>query len=320
MTLWQMMAVAALAVTMTSSSGVFFYRVTFALIFLQIYITYLWWSVGIYDKNHRKLNLPYTVCFLISLALIIATLYAPITFKRILFALALLFNYLPPFISNFRLKKKDWNFNLSPSMAERLGLFTIIAFGEAILGVINGASQAAKLNIEIWECFGLGILIIFSLWWIFFTLIADRQIENGFLTGQLMSLLYIPALASLGIIGATFTELLGNIENTYGMQLFLRELFGVSIFVFMISTFGISLFLSYPKEYAALRKQMSLTIISAAISLLLITFLLTKLSFLWFLVLIFCILVVVIITITRIWFIIEMKRQNQQVMAKRNED
>ncbi|MDP4284906.1 MAG: low temperature requirement protein A [Bacteroidota bacterium] len=317
MTLWQMMAVAALAVTMSGPPELFVNRGTIALIFLQFYITYLWWSVGIYDKNHRKLNRPYTFCYLIALSLIFITLYVSQPYKRILFGLALVFNYLPPFFAAFHFGKRNLNLNLSPSMAERLGLFTIIVFGEAILGVINGASDAADLNAHVWEGFGMGILIVFALWWIFFSLIADREIKSGFIRGQIMSMLYIPALASLGIIGAIFSMLIKNIDSFPAAPLFLKELFGVSLFVFLLSIWAISLHLHYPKEYNASGKIMRLLIISSGLCILLITFFFGKLSFLFYMGLIFCIFFVIIVAMTRIWFKLELKRLDEEELLKK---
>ncbi|MFI5149782.1 MAG: hypothetical protein ACHQRM_08635 [Bacteroidia bacterium] len=117
---------------------------------MQLFITYLWWSVGIYDREHRKLNKPYTVCFLLSLALMGITLFAGNGWIRILFYLSLLLNYLPPF---------------------------------------------------------LAMLIVFTLWWIFFSMIADRTCKQGFLKSTLMSMVYIPSFMALGIMAVAFTKL-----------------------------------------------------------------------------------------------------------------
>ena len=160
MTLWQMMAVGALAVALDSPPETLIQRTTITLLVLQFFITYLWWSVGIYDKHHRKLNVPYTVCFLAAFALLIFTLYMPQPYKRILFWIALVLNYAPFFLTAIRLWKTEDEFSMSSSMIERLGLFTIIVFGEAILGIINGMDALAEMNVHLWMCFGLGILII----------------------------------------------------------------------------------------------------------------------------------------------------------------
>lgn len=312
MTLWQMLAVAALAITMNEPTSLFIPKIIFALIFLQAYIIYLWWSVGIYDKDHRILNRPYTWCYLAALLIIIATLFVQQPYKRILFCGVLALNYLPPFVVSPLFVRRDLNLKLSSSMVERLGLFTIIIFGEAILGVINGTGEVEILSAHVWICFAFGILIMFELWWVFFALIADREIKSGFLKGQVMSLLYIPAMATLGIVGASFSELIRTLASVDEGQLFLKLLFGISLSLFLLSTLAISLFLQYPKSYEASKRKVKILFISSAISTFLITFLFEKLTLIYYLELIFCILFIIIFTFTRMWFKVELKQINEE--------
>jgi low temperature requirement protein LtrA len=51
MTLWQMMAVAALIVCLDSPQDGMLFRTTIALMVLQLFITYLWWSVAFTTKR-----------------------------------------------------------------------------------------------------------------------------------------------------------------------------------------------------------------------------------------------------------------------------
>ncbi|MBK9984841.1 MAG: low temperature requirement protein A [Saprospiraceae bacterium] len=102
---------------------------------------------------------------------------------------------------------------MSSSMMERMGLITIIVFGEAILGVTSGVTGMEDMNALIWANFGLGILVVFMLWWIFFALIADRESKRGFLTGQTMLILFIPVLASLGMTGASFPGVIEGLAS-----------------------------------------------------------------------------------------------------------
>jgi low temperature requirement protein LtrA len=274
MTLWQMMAVGALAVTLDSPPESIVPRTTFAIMFLQLFITYLWWSVGIYDKQHRQLNRPYTLWFLAAFALLIVTLYIPFPYKRIVFLIALGINYLPYTLTARRLKKENVELSLSSNMMERLGLFTIIIFGEAILGVVNSIKHIADLNIHVWLCFGLGILIVFALWWIFFSTIADRESKKGMWAGNLISFIYIPMLASLGMVGASFPAVMENMiskENCFSSPL--QIMFGTSIALFLSCITAISLFLVHPPEYAKSKKIVQWLLIFIGIVNLLLLFL-----------------------------------------------
>src|SRR4029078_12623190 len=66
MTLWQMMIIAALAITIDHPTGKPYFNTTIVLMIMQLYITYMWWSVGIYDKSHRQYNKPYAIVYLLA--------------------------------------------------------------------------------------------------------------------------------------------------------------------------------------------------------------------------------------------------------------
>ncbi|HEX3384713.1 MAG TPA: low temperature requirement protein A [Mucilaginibacter sp.] len=307
MTLWQMMIVAALAVTFGSPADKLIWRVTIAIATLQIYITYLWWSVGIYDKEHRKYNTPYTVCYLIAFALIILTLFIPQPYKRMLFWVTLVLNYIPPFLSATILKSDHRDFSLSTSMTERLGTFTIILFGEAILGVINGVPAQNEISFVVWFCFGLGILTVFALWWIFFALIADRQSREGMARGSTTAIVYILALASLGMIGASFPGLMNDLSAVALSLSASRIIFGVSIALFLSGIVALSTLLVYTKEYHDRKRPVQLLLLGVALLDMAVTTL-VSLPLTWYLLWIFLSLAAIIVIITKSWVHIEIRR------------
>jgi low temperature requirement protein LtrA len=119
-------------------------------------------------------------------------------------------------------------------MAERLGLFTIIVFGEVVLGVVNGISKVNDLNFSTWLNFALALSIVFALWWIFFAMTSNRNAKTGFVNATLLELLCIPTLMSLGLIAARFSYLFDPKETDLSLNI---------IFCSAIATFltGISL-------------------------------------------------------------------------------
>lgn len=308
MTLWQMMAVAAMAVALNGPADKLLFRGTITLAVLQGFITYLWWSVGIYDKHHRKLNVPYTVCYIGALISILATLFIPLPYVRILFGIILVLNFLPPFWVIYRLKRSNEEFSLSTSMMERLGLLTIIVFGEAILGVIGGTSRLVVDYSMIWINFGLGILIVFSLWWIYFALVADRENKKGFLRGQVLLMVFIPTLASLGMTGASFPGVMAGMNGEAGHDLIYRFLFGSGVAVFLWSITVISLFLEYPKEYNDGKVILQRVLVIAGIVVLAFSWIFNEVSVFWFLMSVFVILFILIFVSTRMWFRIQIKQ------------
>lgn len=257
MTLWQMMIVAALAITVDHLSDKGFTNIIIVFMMMQLFITYLWWSVGFYDKSHRQYNMPYTILYLVSLALMGLSLAVPASWLKLIVPVILVCNYAPPFISNILLRRSSLNLDLSSSMVERLGLFTIIVFGEVVLGVVNGISKTSELDFSAWLNFALALSIVFTLWWIFFTLISRREAKKGFVNASLLELLYIPTLISLGLIAVGFTLFFDLHEDIYALQ----KVFGYAMTTFFI---GISLMLSlleFPDTFYTLKRPIRVSLL-----------------------------------------------------------
>ncbi|HEY5369752.1 MAG TPA: low temperature requirement protein A [Hanamia sp.] len=254
MTLWQMVIVAALVITLHSEAEHLLFNATIVLLIMQMYITYLWWSVGLYDREHRRLNLPYSIIYLISFGLMFATLFVEQPYIRILFYLALILNCSPPFVTCFLLKRKSDALSLSSSMTERLGLFIIIVFGEVVLGVINGVIATHDLSAIVWVQFVLAIGIVFSLWWLFFTIVSDRECKDGLLNSSIFELLFIPTLIGLGMLGASFSDLFNYFNGSGTQSEWVTKTFGFSISLFLLGIWSMMFFLKYQEIFLPFKK------------------------------------------------------------------
>ena len=98
-TFLQMLGVAAAAITIPDvfeghQQG---FAVTFAII--QILITYLWWSVGLYDPSHRVFNKFYTVNYSLAFILLIISIFTNQQAATILWIVVLILNLTAPLIA-----------------------------------------------------------------------------------------------------------------------------------------------------------------------------------------------------------------------------
>ena len=308
MTLWQMMAVAILAVSLNSPPEFLFLRTTVALVILQGYITYLWWSVGIYDKEHRRLSRPYIGCYLAGFILLVINLFTSGILRSIIFWIIPFLNFLPPFFRQFRRDSQFAEFNLSPGMTERLGLITIIVFGENILGVINGINDGGRISFLTWLTFGIGILIVFLLWWIYFSIVADREVHKGFWRAQLFILSFIPILASLGAVGATFSVVMeGNNRIADHHVEMARIIFGVGLAIFLWSVVGISKMLIYPPSYDVPKQLIQRLMTIGGIFILGIHLFCLHVDLLYVFIGTFIVLLLIVIKLVISWFKIELQ-------------
>jgi low temperature requirement protein LtrA len=181
-TFLQMFTVAAMAVFAHNALGEG--SVGFALSFAayQFVLTWLWWRTGVYDPNHRPLSQPYSLAFLISTLLFIASVFVPVPWRFYLWGLALLLSLLIPFytISQGRTNPDiqaqiDISFSMSPSAVERFGLFTIIVLGEVIVGVVSGVAGHHHLTWGVGITAALGMLIAIGIWWVYFDFVSHHK-------------------------------------------------------------------------------------------------------------------------------------------------
>jgi low temperature requirement protein LtrA len=302
MTLWQMLIVAALVITLHSETEQILFNATIVLLIMQVYITYLWWSVGLYDKDHRRLNKPYSIIYLISLGLMFATLFVEQPYIRILFYIALILNCSPPFVTYFLLKRKTDALSLSSSMTERLGLFIIIVFGEVVLGVINGIIATHSMSALSWIQFTLAISIVFALWWLFFTLVSDRQCKSGLLNSSVFELLFIPTLIGLGMLGASFSDLFKYFNEPGIQSVWVTKTFGFSICLFLLGIWAMVFFLKYPDTALSFIKPAKIAFFTTALLIGLFTCLPLQMSLVFHLLILLIILIGLILYLNGMWY------------------
>jgi low temperature requirement protein LtrA len=145
-------------------------------------------------------------------------------------------------------------------MFERLGLFTIIIFGELVFGVINGVSKIERLGWVDWIGFALATGIVFSLWWIFFTFVSTREVKKGFARASALELLYIPALIALCVIAACLPESFNGNADAAAIRNLMQ--YGIAAFLFCIVL--ITTLLEYPAVFVNIKRPMRLSLLFTA--------------------------------------------------------
>jgi len=298
MTLWQVMIIAALAVTIDQPSPTWYINTTIVFMIMQLYITYLWWSVGFYDRSHRRYNRPYTILFLLALALMALSLFVPRAWVKPIAIMIIILNYTPPFIAHRLLRKSSLDLSLSSSMSERLGLFTIIVFGEVVLGVVNGISNVNKLDFLMWMNFALAVAIVFALWWIFFAMTSNRIAKPGFVNATLLELLCIPTLMSLGLIAARFSYLFDQNETNQSLNI----VFGSAIATVLA---GISLLMGllvYAEIFNPIKRLARVSLLITALVLVGWSFVNNKLDTLYYLLVVIVVLLAEIIYLSSLYY------------------
>jgi low temperature requirement protein LtrA len=274
-TLLQMFVVAAVTITLPDLfEG---NHQTFAIAFacVQTIITYLWWSVGYYDPEHRRLNTYYTICYCTSLVFIIGSVFTNLQTANYLWGAALFFNYLAPFIAGpgtvREFRNRGLNYVTSTSMIERFGLFTIIVLGETILGIVHGISNLNHTTTEVWVLFMLAVLIAFLLWWIYFDMTGDSEAKPGYSNFLAINLFNIPLLASFAATGSSIRVILHETET--GEHSAARLIFALSVSIILGGIFLITKLMKQEKEEEKVMKQLAgIVLATSAVNLSLMIF------------------------------------------------
>lgn len=303
MTLWQMLIIAALAITVEQTAGHGYTGLIIVLMIMQLFITYLWWSVGLYDKAHRRYNMPYTYFFLTGMALMFTGIFVNETWLILLLPAVIFCNYLPPFIASRMLQRSSMDLHLSASMYERLGLFTIIVFGELVLGVVNGIGSTS-LTLQMWINFALALSIVFSLWWIFFTLLSNREVKKGFTTATLLELLFIPSLISLGLMAASLSSIFENAHSEEPLQ----QVFNLAVAIFLTGINLIMGFLEYPEFIHPLKTPVRRSLLICAALFLILACLPLQLNSFYYLSVVLVLLLIEITFLNAVYYRLVAKR------------
>ena len=256
-TFFQMLAVAAVAANIPSAfqgdqTG---FAIAFAVI--QIIITYLWWSVGIYDPSHRVFNIFYTTNYLIAFALIIISIFTDYQTAIILWIIILILDLTPSLIGAkkivYILKQRGQVFTASATLVERFGLFTIIVLAESILGTVTSIVESEHKQTAAWIAFILAIFIAFLLWSLYFDMTSEQETKKGYAYMQWFIFLHFPLLVALSLVGACIKELLTSMETSITTE----WIFCISVATILMMIVGIARIMKEEEEDRAYIRPVS---------------------------------------------------------------
>jgi low temperature requirement protein LtrA len=153
-----------------------------------------WWHL----PAARPLLNVYIPAFSASITLfLVSTAVAP-PYRYWLWALALAVDLGAPLVSHERIRRVPIHASHIP---ERVGLFTIIVFGESVLAVVVGTTSVSW-GPESAAAAALGFAIAGALWWIYFDYVDSSIVRRTVAAGQAYLYAHLPLLIGLAALGA----------------------------------------------------------------------------------------------------------------------
>ncbi|MGD1898273.1 MAG: low temperature requirement protein A [Phormidesmis sp.] len=198
----QMIAIASLAINIHHawSTTSFGFALSYIISRLLLIVEYL--RVVRHIPQVKPLVYPLNIGFAVGVLLWIISLAVPAPWRFVLWGAGLLVDFASPILGSEQ--QRLWPPH-AEHLPERLGLFTIIVLGEAVIAVVNGLSEMDwRFPVAITAT--LGFATAFGLWWLYFENALSKALEQARETGKALILqiwLYghLPLVIGLAAVG-----------------------------------------------------------------------------------------------------------------------
>lgn len=204
----------AVCVFAYSAHGAFGERSTYfalAYAFLRIIHVLMWRRADKSNPVFHKVAIYFTIGYLTSAAIWIASVFVPSPYRFIMWGVGMFIDICTPF-TTMKMQKKIPNINIL-HLPERFGLFIILALGESVIGAANGIASQHHLTISNAFIGLCGLVIAFSIWWIYFEQIMINPFGGGPWWGLLWTYLHFPLMFAITGIGASIKHIVSHHDN-----------------------------------------------------------------------------------------------------------
>jgi len=205
----QMLGVAALAVTVQDAFGTYAAGFAATYAFLRLLLVCQYVLAAVYIPESRVLTLRYATGFGLAALLFLASVWVPSPHRFLLWALALIIDFsFPMSAGKLHARIPPHNAHIS----ERYGLFIIVLLGETVLGTVTGISAMPQWTMLSGLSGFFGLLITFSLWWIYFDHASNAPMRSVEVTGnvflyQTWLYAHLPLMICLSAMGVAVQQL-----------------------------------------------------------------------------------------------------------------
>jgi low temperature requirement protein LtrA len=205
----QMVCVAGMAISVQDAFGA--YSVGFAMSYgiLRLLLVCQYILAAIYVPESRPLTLRYATGFGLSAICFLASVWVPDPQRFLVWGMALVLDF------SFPMSAGKLHALLPPHNAhisERYGLFIMVVLGEAVSAAVIGISDMPKWTVYAALSGFFGLLVTFSLWWMYFDHASNAPMRSVEATGSVLlyqTWLYshLPLMIGLSAMGVAIEQL-----------------------------------------------------------------------------------------------------------------
>lgn len=203
----QLLAISSMAVFIEGGLDKFANAFAWSYVAARLIIIVLWWRGGRHNPVARPLTNRFVLGFSISAGLWALSTFVDNPLSFTLKGIGLAIDVLTP-LTSIAIQKRLPRLSTG-KMTERFGLFVIIVLGESLLGVINGFADAEATSFVASARFGLGMALVFGLWWIYFDFIARRHPTLVLVRRMTWSYSHLFLLSGITALSAILVHIVG---------------------------------------------------------------------------------------------------------------
>jgi low temperature requirement protein LtrA len=193
-----MFAVAALASAIPEVYGGETTAFVLAYAVVRALLVVLYVRAWLHVPEARPLVKVYVAAFTASIGIWLTSLAFAAPARYVFWTAALVLDLVTPLLSAERIRLVPIHTTHIP---ERLGLFTIIVFGETVLAVVLG-TETVSWTVESGAVAALGFVIASALWWLYFDYLDMTIVARTIAAGQVFLYAHLPLLLGLTALGA----------------------------------------------------------------------------------------------------------------------
>ncbi len=172
----QIFVVSALAITVFDGLGSTSSGFAIAYVAARFILLIMYTRAARHVPEARALTRRYVIGFAIAALVWLVSAFVPAPLRFLLWVIGLAIDFYTPLSPGSQRLQRE----LPPSphhLPERLGLFTIIVFGETFIKVIGGFVGEDEFAIETIIAALLGLGLVGGLWWTYFENVAERAVD-----------------------------------------------------------------------------------------------------------------------------------------------
>lgn len=177
-------------------------------------LTWLWYAVQRQDDvRFRPLTRPYIAGMGLSVALMTLSVFVARDLRIAVWAVVVVGWLIGA--SALQLKRRPvagLGLEVSDSLIERFGLFTIIVLGEVVVGVVEGMSDISRSPITIVTGM-IGLGIGFAYWWTYFDFVGERRVTASNAARSSWMLGHFPVALGIAATGAAMVSLVEHARD-----------------------------------------------------------------------------------------------------------